>query len=79
MNSNNYNSLIKLAATKSAGEALPTTPIAVNPATGGSRMMYGDTPIGAVKPNRRIMEGTLPITPYSSGKISIDNMGSARR
>lgn len=79
MNSNNYNSLVKLAATKVAREMPPTTPLSVNPATGGGRMMYGDVPIGAVKPSRRITEGTLPITPYSSGKISIDNMGSARR
>lgn len=49
----------------------------VNPATGGTRIMYKGQPIGPVESNHKMRKGLLPITPYSSGKININSMQQA--
>lgn len=76
MNSNNYNSLVKLA---SATPRAPKPQPAVNPATGGTRIMYKGHPVGPLRVNHRLRKGPLPITPYSSGKINIKTTQQAKQ
>ena len=57
----------------------PKTQPAINPVTGGTRIMYKGRPIGPVSSDHSFRQGPLPITPYSSGKISIDTMQQARQ
>lgn len=77
MNSNNYDCLIKLASAPGTGNINPIRPI--NPVTGGTRLMLrGGQPLGPSLYSNQIT-GDLPITPYSSGRINIDNMRTARQ
>lgn len=52
---------------------------AVNPATGGTRLMNKGYPVGPAESDHIIRKGDLPITPYSSGKINIGSLQQARQ
>lgn len=60
-------------------ESKPKTYPVVNPATGGTRVMYKGKPIGPVVEGHSIRQGSLPITPYSSGQIDIGSIQQANR
>jgi hypothetical protein len=68
------------ALTGAAGTAIqaltpkPKTYPAVNPATGGTRVMYKEQPIGPVPNDHSIRRGALPLTPYSSGRIDVNSI-----